>query len=222
MLGVPYFFEWKSVKEVDLKKLRHKSTYHFGNLFSDHILTLEDLELTDEEINELKETFVLSDKAKKFAVAQKLIEMESLGDWFFYTSVPFGAAWLGHMMSAHFNDVFKMLERPWFVRYALYSVYASLGLSLVLLLYTKQQNDVDKSADERLILMGRDYLEGGKEFYSKETQRGLLLRKGLGERGKKFYSEDGELERLWYEPQLLGTPHSISTERIKSYVELLA
>ena len=107
-------------------------------------------------------------------------------------------------------------------RYALYSVYASLGLSLVLLLYTKQQNDVDKSADERLILMGRDYLEGGKEFYSKETQRGLLLRKGLGERGKKFYSEDGELERLWYEPQLLGTPHSISTERIKSYVELLA
>jgi len=48
MIGVPYFFEWKSVEQVDLKAIRHKCNYHFGSWFSDHILTLEDLKLSDE------------------------------------------------------------------------------------------------------------------------------------------------------------------------------
>jgi len=165
---------------------------------------------------------VLSDKAKKFAIAQKLVEMDSIGNWIFYTFVPLAGAWILNMVSSHTNDIFKMLERPWFARYGLYSVHSGFTLFILMYLYTTYQNELDKTADEKLVLMGRDYLEGGEEFYTKETRRGLLLRKGLSARGEQFYDKNGELERLWYEPQLAGTPGSIPTSRITTYVELLA
>ena len=115
-LGLPYFFEWSSLEHVNINAIRHKCSYHFGNKYTNHTLKLENLNLNDEELNELKETFVLSDKAKKFAIAQKIVEMDSAYNWSFYTFVPLVGAWMLNMMACHTNDIFKMLERPWIVR----------------------------------------------------------------------------------------------------------
>ena len=88
--------------------------------------------------------------------------------------------------------------------------------------YSEFQNEWEKWIDEKLMLLGREYLEGGTEFYSKETRRGILLRKGLGDRGEQFFHENGDLERMWYEPSLEMTPNAVSSTRIKGYDELLA
>ena len=116
MLGLPYFFEWNSVDHVDFNVIRHKSPYYFGINFTDHILTLESLNLNKDELLKLKETFVLSEKAKKFALAQKLLEMESLASWAFYAFTPILACWVLNMMAVNFNDIFKMLDRPTYLR----------------------------------------------------------------------------------------------------------
>ena len=46
ILGIPYFFEWNSADDVDLSKIRHQSSYHFGNYFTDHTLILEAVSYT--------------------------------------------------------------------------------------------------------------------------------------------------------------------------------
>merc|ERR1719412_1251604 len=73
MVGVPYFFEWDSVEQVNLEQIRHKWKYPIVTRFTNHSLTLENLELSCDELNELKETFVLSSNAKKFAIAQSVL-----------------------------------------------------------------------------------------------------------------------------------------------------
>ena len=116
MVGVPYFFEWDSVEQVNLEQIRHKWKYPIVTRFTNHSLTLENLELSSDELNELKETFVLSSNAKKFAIAQKLIEMERYGDWAFYTFIPSFAVLMLNQIACHTNDIFKMFERPSVVR----------------------------------------------------------------------------------------------------------
>ena len=98
MVGVPYFFEWDSVEQVNLEQIRHKWKYPIVTHFTNHSLTLENLELNSEELKELKETFVLSSNAKKFAIAQKILEMGRFGDWVFYTFVPSFAVCLLNQM----------------------------------------------------------------------------------------------------------------------------
>merc|ERR1719273_639084 len=48
MLGLPYFFEWKTLEDVDLKAIRHKCSYHPGNLLTDHVLRMDNLNLNDD------------------------------------------------------------------------------------------------------------------------------------------------------------------------------
>ena len=116
MLGVPYFFEWNTVEDVNLDHIRHKWKHMVVSRFTDNFFTLEHLNLSDEELNELKETFVLSNNAKKFAIAQKLLEMERYSDWLLYTFTPMSLTLLLYMLAVHCNDIFKMFERPMIVR----------------------------------------------------------------------------------------------------------
>ena len=116
MLGLPYFFEWKTIEDVNLKAIRHNWPYHFGNRFTNHSLTLDNLELTEGELQELKETFLLSNNAKKFAIAQKIIESESMGNWAFYSFVPGAVFWALHQFCVLTNNIWGMLERPTYAR----------------------------------------------------------------------------------------------------------
>ena len=117
ILGIPYFLEWNSVDEVDLTQIRHQCSYQFGNYFTDHTLKLEALNLDEMELSNLKETFVLSVKAKKFALAKELMEIDRISTWFFYIVAPLVSCFALNQMAVHFNDIFKMLERPSIVRY---------------------------------------------------------------------------------------------------------
>ena len=78
MLGIPYFFEWNSVEDVCLADIRHKWKNLIVTAFTNNSFTLENLNLSDEELNDLKETFVLSNNAKKFAIAQNSLRWNGL------------------------------------------------------------------------------------------------------------------------------------------------
>ena len=104
----------------------------------------------------------------------------------------------------------------------MYSIHVGIVASCLFIAWTTFQNDIDRWTDEKLILMGRDYAEGGKEFYTKERQRGLLLRKGLGEQGEKYFDENGDSNRSWYEPEMSATPDSSISKRIQAYETSLA
>ena len=116
ILGLPYFFEWNTIEDVNLKAIGHNLPYHFGNRFTNHSLSLDNLELTEDELQELKQTFVLSKNAKKFAIAQKLIESDSAGNWAFYSFVPGAVFWGLNQFCVLTNNIWGMLERPTYAR----------------------------------------------------------------------------------------------------------
>merc|ERR1712045_22251 len=97
-----------TIEDVNFKAIRHNWPYHFGNRFTNHSLTFDNLELTEGELQELKETFLLSDNAKKFAIAQKIIESESMGNWAFYSFVPGAVFWALHQFCVLTNNICKV------------------------------------------------------------------------------------------------------------------
>ena len=88
-------------------------------------------------------------------------------------------------------------------------------------IYMQHLNQMSQEIDEKVQLLGRDYLEGGHEYYVKEMRRGLLLRKGFGQEGDLYFTETGELRRAFYEPEVTDTPNAVLKERIKPFKQLL-
>ena len=119
-------------------------------------------------------------------------------------------------------SVRTLIEVNCYCRYALYNVHTAIILSALYLIYGSHMDEVDRVVDAKLQILGRDYLEGGKEYYTKEMRRGQLLRKGLSKEGEEYFNENGDLKRLWYEPDLADTPNSLLTTRIKPYDQLLS
>ncbi|KAH8010236.1 hypothetical protein HPB51_026288 [Rhipicephalus microplus] len=54
----------------------------------------------------------------------------------------------------------------------------------------------DKKADSVAASLGRDYVEGGVEYYEKLLQRNRALRELLGDEGRKYYTSKGNIDRI--------------------------
>lgn len=62
------------------------------------------------------------------------------------------------------------------------------------------EEDYVDYADRKVYKLGRDYLEGGIEYYTKTIARGKLFRK-LHPKGSLYFNEDGDPIPFWFEPE---------------------
>ena len=114
-IGIPYYAKFQDVNEVNFNDLRHKTLPlpllgWLGNVQ----IELSEVEETEEnaiDLHELRKTFVMSDKAKKFMIATHLVEAN-------VTSIAYVKAmhyWLFVSMAAvtsmTINDQFKMFGK---------------------------------------------------------------------------------------------------------------
>lgn len=148
------------------------------------------------EAEQLKKSLVLSDKAQRFVIARDI-------SWANTYYVQFQSAALSfsvlncYFMSRLINDRFRLLIRaPRTFRVALYGVVVALHATVYIGFKDAMSQYWDKKADSEAASLGREYVEGGVEYYEKLLQRNRALRELLGDEGRKYYTSKGNIDRI--------------------------
>ena len=231
--GLPFYATYKSVNDVKLSELKHKllCPQFLANTTDRKSLDLSQIpEELSEEIDELKETLVLSDKAKKFMLATYLKEYAStlivalkIIKYYVLISLIYS---VGHKFQDYTIKLNAALHKgkraptslPLPVVVASYIVTGSIMFLQFYFLGNVGRRSLNLSLDEYVCQLGPDYVEGGVEFYSKALKRVAILRRLLPQDCAHLFSEDGDCINSFdiCEPGLL--PEAIQ-ERLKKCQE---
>lgn len=198
-VGIPFYYMWRTVEEVQFEEVIQML---WGKEIWKRQIALADFvkNLSEDELADLKDTLILSEKAKKYCIAEQILcakEYNPTFDTFFS---------LGHFIVSYYfcalmNYQFNLLKKaPRILRVAMYSA-VSVPMAYFCYNYYRDSNrKVHSDAVKKLASVGPDYVEGGIEFWEKSERRGKILRRIL-DKGETFYEEDGSkiLMPLQYE-----------------------
>ena len=138
----------------------------------------------------LSDSLVLSDKAKKYALATKVYQLNSpqiiLNSLYPCISIIFA-----YLMATKINRRFDLIKKPFYVRGVVYSLLSLLFYGYYSMLKDNTDIYYESTADENISKINNEYLEGGIEFLSKTLQRNIAFRNLLGPEGEKYYTSSG-------------------------------
>ncbi len=196
-LGLPVFYKWTSLEDVNLKKLKHRRQYSpFGKGRS----SLQFKRDVDLESPEVKKLFLLSDNAIRFAIAKGITQLQSKTVYFSSVlSIPIvtGATVISGIL---INRKMKLYRLPLPVNICFnigLLAFWTLGALAQIRVY---HQTLQSTTANRLFNLKcpTDYKQAAKEFYEGEERRGKWLREALVN-GEELFLESGQLKPLWYE-----------------------
>lgn len=204
-MGLPYYMSFESREDVCLDKLFQKTPFvlFFGKKFPNwfrHSLDLEAVEknLTQEEFEELKDTMVLSEAAKRFIIARKLRELLDR-EWHFVDLGVNIITATATLMTLHNLINNKLASKPMFAKCWAGLGVVGMGVFGAMSAWTLAENGMSTRINERLKEDG--YSEGGIEYLEKQVRRGQLLTKAWTNSSSnnffrvKIISEEGETQK---------------------------
>lgn len=156
----------------------------------------------------LKKSLVLSDKAQKFVIAREIYWADTYYVQLQTAALSFSALNC-YFMGRLANDRLHLLVRaPRAVRVCLYGLIVALNATVYICFKDAMSQLWDRKADREAAALGRDFVEGGIEYYEKLLQRNRALRELLGDEGRKCYTSKGNINRI------LRTDHIPITHRL--------
>ena len=179
-LGLPFYAQYENLEDVNFGDLKAKLVKVHPLIVSDLTIDLEELKGTSgSDIDELKETFVLSEDAKKFMIASHMIEWTSKSINICKSMKFLSVFSLYYVMTANINEKAHMFKRPFMLRFGVYMIVFSF-VSMIALATTEYcRSALDKTCDTLACKLGPNYAAGGVEYYQKAIKRINLLRKLL-------------------------------------------
>lgn len=144
----------------------------------------------------LKESLVISDKAKKFAMGREILYVST--PYLYYQSL-FAPPLLVLLYSGAYsvNRKYNLFARHRSIRYTIYGMLSVFGFGLWSLLHDSTNKYIQKKCDKAMSELGQTYIEGGVEFYSKTLQRNIALRTLMGSKGENLCSLNGNEKYLF-------------------------
>ncbi|XP_053983703.1 transmembrane protein 177 [Hylaeus volcanicus] len=195
VVGIPINFEYESVDTINKNDIK---------------LSDKPIPWHQQEAKDFLESLVLSENAKKFALAREILKLRD-------NSIEMDTLrYLSHFLLLFFiyntfHKGMKLSERK-IARFMIASAACVGGIASFIGLYNSNQNARDIKVDTKLSILGPEYIEGGKEFYEKLLKRNIALRTLLGENGKKLFTTNGnEIYFLW--------PNRLSIHNRKNFLE---
>ena len=185
-MGLPVHFRYTTMQEVDINKI----------YIENHPIDWESHAGQD-----LRQSLVLSDNARRFAIARELFYIYTVQMYvrcvcvgiFSYIAICLG--YLG-------NVGLDLSRRPLVTRIVVYSLCAIIVSAMYRLVSDLYGCYRDRSVDRQASNMGLEYAEGGEEFYSKLLQRNAALRILMGTDGERKYTAYGNDVHNWSSPSV--------------------
>lgn len=186
VIGIPINFTYESVDDIDT------STLLVGN---------RKIKWDRTEGKELLESLVISDNAKKFAIAQEIYRCQTL-EPLLNSFYPIFNVSLAYILGKKINQFTNGFSRPLTYRIVVYLLVGLFSFGNWAFLKDFTTIHYDTESIEKISELGPDYVEGGQEFYANILRRNKALRHLLGNEGVKLYSATGNEQFFLREKRL--------------------
>lgn len=190
LLGIPYNFAYENTDEIDLKKMT------FGPRSADPEFDrrnkLSKSQLESEEAKILQNALILSDDAKRFAIARELERAKTMSYRTNGVILPISIV-IGYLFSRAVNKKFDLLRQPPIRRLRVYVWLASAMIFFAITLEDINKYYLEASLDTKVCHMGPNYAKGGIEYYDKQLKNGVALRELVADNlAKNAYNIHGD------------------------------
>ncbi|CAN8021446.1 hypothetical protein HPB47_000801 [Ixodes persulcatus] len=182
-IGLPVTFGYKKVEDIKTSNLSIRNV-------------MQPMWNT-REAQQLKDSLILSEKAQKFAIAREIYWCDTYYVHLHSLMLSFSVANC-YILSRLLNDRFQLLQRvPRKARVLMYGLVAAFNATAYICVKDASSQYWDKKADESAAALGREYAEGGVEYYQKTLQKNRALRELMGKAGEKTYTSKGNINRIF-------------------------
>lgn len=180
IVGVPFHFRYQEKSDIDKNRLTLKNV---------------SIDWNSEEGEKFADSLILSDNAKKFAIAREIYYV--LGHHINIDCglmiLNFGAGYCGYYA---LRELYQLKHRiRLFSRMTILGAFGMAAMGTYSFMSDVFQRRRDKNALMKTSQLGNDFVEGGIEFYTKLLQRNSALYHLLGKDGEKCYTLCGN-ERI--------------------------
>ena len=140
----------------------------------------------------LRDNLILSDNAKKYALAQNIIQLQSIEYIFkgFYLTLMCPLSCGIYIKIINGTPNFKKL---FFLRSAFFCCFSLFISTLLLITIDLFELENEINSDKEISKLGHNYIEGAIEYYDKLLKRNQSLRQILGEKGANTYTKEGNV-----------------------------
>ncbi|XP_046743889.1 transmembrane protein 177 [Diprion similis] len=180
IIGIPLSFNYEELKDIDESTL---------------VLEAKNVDWKSAEGQNLLSSMLLSEEAKKFAIAQKVWRCQSHEIWM-NCIFPMVSTAFAYTIAHRANVLLDSFHHPPIFRICLYTFVGMFSIATWAALKDFAAMQYDSECDEELCKLGKDYIKGGQEYYGKILQRNVALRSLLGDYGAKLYSVKGNEQFL--------------------------
>ena len=163
---LPQFFNHQSEEDFDKKNMSEAIPFQL------------DLSENSQEYRQFQNSLMLSDEAKKFAIAREL-QRSKKGYHRLNAAMGVLMACTTYLMCRVINTQFGLLKGP---RSARVVAYISLAVTHFVMFYYSSKymkNSQETEFDEAVARISKSYARGGVELYLKETARHLYIRQNV-------------------------------------------
>lgn len=145
----------------------------------------------------LKQSFMLSKEAKKFALAREITTLAT-AEPFVFGTLGAGAVGMVYTMASGVNTKLNFYAKPRALRVILYGMLSMFGYAFWALLKDMATVNYEVDADRTVAGISEKYAIGGLEFYEKILKRNMALHKLMGSKGEKLYTAYGNDQVSFY------------------------
>ncbi|KAI5755436.1 hypothetical protein M8J77_016785 [Diaphorina citri] len=158
-IGIPSNFNYKSEADINPNvKIESKL-----------------IDWNSEEGKILKESLVLSENAQKFAIAQEVYKCD-LTSFYLHLSYPALAPGLAYIVADKVHEKMELHKRSLQLRTIFYAGMCFFAYGLYVLLTDQTTMITERMALKSLAALGKDYIEGGIEYFDKQLKFNRALR----------------------------------------------
>lgn len=151
----------------------------------------ESLNIYHPAADDLLNSLVFSEKAKKFGIAREILMAQKEIPLYRSIETPVIVSAVTALTEmARFS--LQLPRKPPILTVFLYGISGLMGYSIWFQIRDHMYKFFERSIDKELASLGPDYVEGGEEFYEKQLKKNVSLRTLLGEQGKKDFNRDGD------------------------------
>ena len=162
MIGLPYYLAYEHPNDIDLTKIRFARDTTDTEKLKQGYLNKQQLESKEADV--FKNAMLLSDNAKRFAIAREVHRGKT------HTYLTNGLILptfigIGYLMSRAINKKLHLFKRPPVFRGIMYCIMATVSIYTAVLFEDMNKYYTDIDLDEKTCKLGVEYTKGGIELY---------------------------------------------------------
>ncbi|TRY75888.1 hypothetical protein TCAL_16846 [Tigriopus californicus] len=216
--GIPLHFQWSDESQVDLKSIPPHVVWLYGSRFTTVELGLDESKVAKEDFKSFKECLILSEKAKRFAIAQQVFPTVNHHHFALFM-LPFVAihacffAGFGLLKDPSMSQGMKRLKLP------IAAGFALLAPLLAFIVMGHYYYNLVQRWDSYLThSLDSEYVEGGVEYLEKTLKIGKLLRQYV-KFGDYYFQEDGQQINYWFDVSQMSPDPNSRLSNFKEFLE---